>query len=441
MSRQAATLTEARRTLDPRPLVFGPDGKRSEAEDPEFYQPLPRRSQGQRRLPAAIESIKDRLLNGGLETKAFLSGHVGSGKSTELGRLMIDPVIRDQFTVVPLRFEEQEWAILDSSQVQFRIAGALYERAKRDQRLTEGGRWLKILKEVEGRLSGPGGIITDGATIGAEFNLIFLKVKQELRLSEKRRVQFRELGETLQGILLELIRVLVDDYEQNLANNGERAQLLLVVDDLDKVRGIEAQRDIFETNLNALLALPLRAVYTLPTGVTFGASRADVRQNLEHLYPVKIIDRSQSLEPEDAYLADRFGFFLDLVHKRVAPELLEGEAIRLAAIHSGGVLRDFFHLLRRGIQIAQYNDLDALDDLTMRAALRDEKLRESAGLYGPDFAVLSEIHRTKQLRSDEDRHYLDESRVLECYNDQVWFDVKPLLWPLLTAAATGGAQT
>jgi hypothetical protein len=35
------------------------------------------------------------------------------------------------------------------------------------------------------------------------------------------------------------------------------------------------------------------------------------------------------------------------------------------------------------------------------------------------------------MAKDEDRRYLDESRVLECYNDKTWYEVSPLLWKLL----------
>ena len=38
------------------------------------------------------------------------------------------------------------------------------------------------------------------------------------------------------------------------------------------------------------------------------------------------------------------------------------------------------------------------------------------------------VHRTNELRTQEDRRYLDTSRVLECYNGSVWFEASPLLW-------------
>jgi hypothetical protein len=150
------------------------------------------------------------------------------------------------------------------------------------------------------------------------------------------------------------------------------------------------------------------------------------------LYPIRILSKAPgAFKPEEAYLPDNIGFFQNLVHSRVKPGLIEAEALKLGAIYSGGVLREFFHLLREAILVAQYNSLEVVDRRTMAAAIADARLRESPGLYGPDFEALAYVHRTSDLRKSEDRRYLDEGRVIECYNGKVWFEVNPLLWSML----------
>jgi hypothetical protein len=144
----------------------------------------------------------------------------------------------------------------------------------------------------------------------------------------------------------------------------------------------------------------------------------------------------ETFDPTKAYVSDRFGYFLELLRHRVGPGLFDEESARLAAIYSGGVLRDFFHLLREGILIARYNELDTVDAVTMRETIRDARFRESAGLYAPDWDVLLGVHRTHAI-SEEHRRYLDLSRILECYNDEVWFEANPLLWLLLERRAGG----
>src|SRR5262249_35838639 len=153
---------------------------------------------------------------------------------------------------------------------------------------------------------------------------------------------------------------------------------------------------------------------TVPTAVRFGYVRAEIWQNAEDLYPVRVIKKAPgTFKPEEAYTDDRIGFFHTLVDRRVEPALVEREAIRLAAIYSGGVLRDFFRLLREGVLLATYNDLPALDAVAMRYAVEEERRKESVGLYAPDYDALAHVHRTNGLRAAGDRRYLALSRVIE----------------------------
>lgn len=437
---RAQTLDQARKLLDPRPLDFRHEGATQgdrTASDPEFYTEPPAQKKGNRNLPSPVENIRQRLLTGSDDTKMFLCGHVGSGKSTELNRLAAHREITSEFSVVMLRFEEQEWATLDSSQILFRIVGAIHSQFKHLlQKKKDNGDLQKALRELNDRLFEVTGLRATEGSIGVEFDLVVLKVKQELKLSEKARRVFRDFGETQQTLLQDVLREIVNAVENALAATVDPPRLLVLADDMDKVRGVEQQKEMFDKNLAALTSPHLRIVYTLPTGVYFGENRADVRRNVEYLYPVRVFNKaSGSLKPEDACTPERLGFFETLVHHRVNEALIAPEAIRLAAIYAGGVLRDFFHLLREGIRLARYNHLDVLDEELMRYAIDDARLRESAGLYAPDYEALAFVHRTNELRTVEDRRYLDSSRVLECYNGSVWFETTPLLWQLLEQRA------
>jgi hypothetical protein len=438
----ATTLDDALDLLAPMPLEFPATGHpKNAATDPSLYidPPPPDHEQSERRGPGPMDRVRKRLLTETNHTKVFLSGHVGAGKSTQINRLAADPRIQQAFTVVTLRFEEQEWANLDSAQVLFRMAGVLFEYGSEHKLLDKSKRWSSILDALDGQIFGPSGLQARPDQTGIELNLVFVKLRQELKLSEARRKQLRTLAETQQSLLQDLLAALVDDVEENLVKSGRSGSLLMLIDDLDKVRGADEQRDIFDENLNALLAPPFRALYTLPTGVSFGANRADVRRRAEHLYPVRVLQKApETFDPLKAYRPDCFSFFQELLHHRVAPGLFDEEALRLAVVYSGGVLRELFHLLREGIFISQYNDLDTVDGISMREAIRDTRFRESAGIYLPDIEALLEVHRTNRLRDEGERRYLDLSRVLECYNDAVWFEANPLLWSLLETRARGG---
>jgi hypothetical protein len=432
---RAQTLDEAYKLLDPRPLDFalqGPPQGEQVASDPRFYIDPPAQKKGKRNLPSPVETIRQRLVTGVHDTKMFLCGHVGSGKSTELNRLATHDEIRAEFSVVMLSFEDQEWATLDSSQVLFRIAGAIYARFKPLLQKKEHAELDAALRELNDKLFQVTGLRATEGSMGLELDLLMLKVKQELKLSDKARRLFREFGESQQTLLQDVLRRMVDAVENALAATDAPPRLLVLADDMDKVRGPEQQKEMFDTNLAALLTPPLRIVFTLPTGVYFGENRADVRQNVVYLYPVRVLNKApDTFDPEKAYNGDRIGFFEAMVHHRAKEDLIAPEAIRLAALYAGGVLRDFFHLLREGIRLARYNQLDVLDEELMRYAVEDARLRDSAGLYASDYEALVYVHQNNDLRTEADRRLLDTSRVLECYNGAVWFETAPLLWQLL----------
>ncbi|MBK8251809.1 MAG: hypothetical protein IPK82_03970 [Polyangiaceae bacterium] len=439
---RAKDLQEAYKLLDPRPLDFSnpaPTG-RDVAKDPAFYAPTPDVDDGGTTLPGPVEMLLRALLVGGPETKMFLSGHVGSGKSTELSRLAVDPRVQKKLTVVSFRIEEHEWAIIDSTQLLFRLAGELFAKFK--DGLLKMKRWREILGSLNDRLFEKVGLRAEEGATSLEFDLLIAKVRTELKLSERVRQQFRSFGETNSTILQDFIKALVDDIGNHLAETGQPDGLLVLVDDLDKVRGVDSQRELFETNLNVLLTPPMRIVYTLPTGVTFGANRLDVRANTQHFYPIRVLHQApKDYNPEDAVKPDRLAFFESLISRRVEDNLIQVDAIHLAAAYSGGVLREFFRLLRDGILIADYQNVASLDGKIMRYAIKNAQRTETLGLYGPDYEALAHVHRTNQLRSPADRTYLDQARILECYNGSVWFEANPLIWPFLKDREADGTNT
>ncbi len=424
--KKASSLEEARRVLDPRPLDFSGDGG-DVASRPAYYRELPRSDDGERRRPSVVEKVMKRLR--GHREAVFLSGHIGSGKSTQLNRLAARDEVRAEFEVLTLRFEEHERAHLDSAQVVFRIAECLFERAVTLE--LKPGRWVDKLRALDAEIYGATGVVVPEAKLGAEFDLLFVKVKQELKLDQRRRKQFREFGESQRSVLSDLVAALADGIEEALAKAEEPAKLLLVVDDLDKVRGAESQTDVFDTNLNALLGLPFAVVYTLPTGVAFTGTRPELRRRTVHLYPVEVLRRVDSNVVEDAAREEHLPFFRAVVDSRVEARLFDDDAVRQAALHSGGVLRTFFHLLIEAGDLARYNDLDTVDAISMREALVDARRNESMGLLAGDKAALAAIHASHQLVDEGQRRYLDIGWVLECHNHELWYDASPLLWSLL----------
>lgn len=434
MSQLAKTLRDALDVLELEPLEFLSGKQSGSASDPAFYvEPPPRDEEGDGLPgPGPTDRIKEQLLAEQHHTKVFLSGHIGSGKSTQINKLTADDDLRSAFSVVLLRIEAGLIPFLNAAQLLFLISEAVYTFGAREGLLTAKAKWRNILRDLDARIFGESGVVAKEGTISAEFNLLFVKIREDLKLNEHRRRQFRELGETQQSLFLDLLTALKVDVESSLVEQGKHNSLLLLIDDLDKVRGPDQQKDIFDTNLGLLYALPFRALFTVPTGVVFSPNRAEVRRKLEHLYPLRVLDKApDGFDPEKAFIPTSDAFFRQALDRRVEPSLFEDGAVRLAAIYSGGVVREFFRLLRTAVYIAMHNKLPVVDERALRAAVRDERRRETVGLYRPDYEALLAIHRTHEMARNEERRYLDEARVLECFNDRTWYEVSPLLWKVI----------
>lgn len=424
----ATTLADALDVLDPAPLEF-------EGENPSgavWYAPRPERFEDGLRVAGATETLQKKLLGSAAATKVFLSGHVGSGKSTEIRRLAASDSMKRAFSPIFLRIDSAYWPQLDVAQLLFLMAVALFEHAQTERLLSTENAWSAPLAELDRRLFGESGRRVTGQSGGLEINAYFLKLKYELKLEQGRRRQFREIGEKDLTILTDLIQGLDQDMRRGLALRRDSRTPLLLIDDLDKVRDAEPQDEVFRKSLSALLDLPVRVLYTIPTGVAFDRCPPGIRETLVHLYPVPILKKAPgSFEPDDAVNEVGLPFLDAVLRSRLAPGLFDHEAVRKAGVYSGGVLRTFFRLLRAAAQLAMDNSLTTVDARVMRVAIKEVRLTETMSLRDAHYRALASVHRTNQIDGVADGSYLDDSYVIECYNDKVWYEANPLLWLLL----------
>lgn len=422
------TLADAFDVLDPLPLEF--EGANASAA---WYAPRPERFEDDGlRVAGATEMLQRRLLHSAAATKVFLSGHVGSGKSTEIKRLAASEPIKKAFSPIFLAIEFDYWQHLDIAQLLFLMAGALFDFARRNGLLSEENAWAEPARELELRLVGEKGARLSQGTLAIELDLFLVKLRKDLVFQEQRRNQFSEMAKKDLTILVDLIRGLDLDIRRGLAVKGDSRSPLLLIDDLDKLRDSGPQDSVFRQNLAALLGLPLRVLYTVPTAVAFDRCPPGLPELLVHLYPIPILRKAPgSFDPEEAVNEVGLPFLHAVLRSRVEDGLFDAAAVRRAGVYSGGVLRMFFRLLRAAIEIARYNDLERVDGRVMQVAIKQQRLSETMSLRDPHYKALAEVHRTNRLSEGADGSYLDYSYVIECFNDKVWYEANPLFWLLL----------
>jgi KAP family P-loop domain len=419
----AMSLAEAIVALD-----FGPLGHEKSA----WYVERP---QDELNALSPIELLRKRVLGAEARDKIFLSGHVGSGKSTELVRLQERADVRERFTVVDFALESHEWAHMDSRTFLFRVAAELFRWGTKHDRLGDG-EWEKLVERLDAKLFGEKGIAARDGAIKAKVHLLFVEIEQELKLTETRRKQFRDLAETDVTALRDLVDALVDSLETELARHQEPARVLVVVDDLDKVRDPERQKDLFDQNLDTILSPRVAMLMTLPASVLFAGRGRQLRGTTTHLRPAPVLRRvDYAKTPEEARNERGIRFLVEAANKRLTPGLAEPAALERAALYSGGVARDFFRMLREAAFNAEGLKRPTIDDRVMESVVKHAKTELQYGLYDADLTALERVRVTHDLPAVEQIHFLDQSWVLELNGEELWFEVNPLLWAKLARRA------
>jgi hypothetical protein len=407
----ATTLDDAYQALDLAPI--GP-------HDSVYVQTSVQVGHG-RYLPP-LARLRAQILKATERDRFFLSGHIGSGKSTELLRLLADPEILRLFYVVPLAIEPQHRPSLSSHELLFFMAAQLHQRASADQALVKFDRskkWLGILERLDAALYGKAGLHATGGKFGLTFDLFFVKLSEELAVQEGRRREFRKFAESQGSVLVELIDALVDDIGTALKNAGLPHRVLIAVDDLEKVQTADQLREIFETNLGALLAPRVPVLVTVPPSIAFGGPGSALGA------------KTGTVDPLGAEDPSGVAIMRSIFDARVGPGLVDPAVVREAALYSGGVLRDFFNLLRFSILQAQLYHQAVVDPIAWEDTLTEEANRLSATLYPADKEALRAVREAHALAHPDQLDYLRRSVVIEHNHDGIWWDAAPMLWKWL----------
>jgi hypothetical protein len=379
-----------------------------------------------------LDMLKQELLIGaekGLNTKFLVTGHLGCGKSTEINRLVKDiadeSTLRESLFVVSYSASDVlDLQDVDYTDIAFSIVAGVYERlgelditfsSEAIERITE---WINT--EVEtftsktlGAELDVGGGTGFGRLLGL-MNLIGIRItgggshsKEVRRRVKKRAPELRKLVNDLMAELHELTGMSV----------------LLVIDDLDKLRRDDALQ-VFREDGPFLTLLDCLAVYTAPISMLYQLGESPSFEQYQH-YPVpmfKVATANGSGESSDL---DRL---VEMVYRRVAPELFAPRIVEKMALSSGGVVRHLIKMVQDSCLYCNTFQHPLIDQEVFNWVLERFKEDYSRWLGRADYEVLQHIHRTKSCRNAEEAwEYLQSLCVLEYSNGGYWYDLHPVV--------------
>jgi len=227
--------------------------------------------------------------------------------------------------------------------------------------------------------------------------------------------------------------------------SATKKPVLVVIDDLDKL-DLSLVESIYLNNIKALFSPQFRIVFTIPVSAiqepkVMGAltSEGIVRPSL---FPVaKLYSKQNSHNPQAEPIAKNLDVFLAVLAKRIPADYIAPETARQMVLKSGGVMRELVRIGRECctecmVQMElepERTDL-AINDEILTIALRNLRHDFTRQIGTNLFPVLVQVYQTlnnKDADSEAFVELLHGLMVLEYQNDDLWYDVHPIVVDLL----------
>ncbi len=374
---------------------------------------------------------------------ATLTGHRGCGKSTELKRLIEEfrPESQPFYVVVDPTIERT----CDYPDLFLWLVDALVRRldelgqAPNQQIVNEVLDWFteKYLERTavkraevaaEAKAEAKGGFSYFG--LGLK---LLARVKSVISGSEESRTVVRRNVEQYADTLIGKINILLGQVEGALKQAGQNGELLIVVDNLDRLEP-GAGRRLFIDNGELLKRLNVHMIYTVPIATALAPDRV---AKVFDPFTIPTIDpgKKPGREALIQLLAQRIDFDAVFATPKLATDLAKA---------SGGSLRDLIRLLGYAQLEAQVTNGQVMDRPSVRSAINQlrEDYKKSLVPAGTYFPLLVRIQQTRgdglaelagedqdKIRAAREffRELLTNGAVLEYNGEQSHFAVHPVV--------------
>lgn len=389
--------------------------------------------------------------------KAFVMGHSGVGKSTEMSRLILDleskyEAIRFSATenLSPGSFEPFDVVLLMVMQLIEQAAkpeadGGLAFSAP-DYLLRPLFDWLAektdtVVTNRDQQVEAAGGVGVASDSLFAKALALFVNLKGEIRFAASRRkeqveYQLRRLSE-----LLRITNRILGEYRRVLREKRQKEWLFLG-EDFDKAGVSPALIEkLFLTYGNIFSELDCHLIFSIPATLVY--SQAGSQLPVGHDRVLVIPDTPVFDQQHQPHLAGRAAVAAVLT-ARVSPRLFDAGQMERLIVASGGNLRDLFSMVRQAALTARQRDgetiseSDATHVINQTRVTYQRRLGESP--IDPDKVSFKEKAESLEAiyfrdpdsdSPDAVLHSLLRARAVQEFNGERWFGVHPLVVDIL----------
>lgn len=371
-------------------------------------------------------------------TCTLFTGHIGSGKSTELLRLKAE-LEQSGFHVVYFESSQDlEMADVDISDILLAIARQVSQSLEAVKIQIKPSYFTNLFREIGDLLQTPIDISAE-AELSFAIGKITAKAKEAPKLRDKLRDYLEpRTSSVLQCINQEILTPAIAKLKQ-LGKNG----LVVIVDNLDRVDSTQKLSGrlqpeyLFVDRGEQLKALKCHVVYTMPLALIFSK---DVERLTERfggdpkvlpMVSVRLRDGRECVEGmrllRQMVLARAFPDLDETQRLNAIPEIFDsGETLNRLCQVSGGHVRNLLRLLNRWIERQKKFPLS---DEYLEEVIRERRNQLSLGISPLERESLRQVGQHKEVSGNENYQTLIRSMFVFEYRDRngSWFDINPIL--------------
>ena len=385
-----------------------------------------------------ILRLEDAVENAQADGKLIFAGHRGCGKSTLLARFS-KQMMRQGYFVVYFSIAEMvpELSAIDHVNILYAIALSMLRQASLSKvavpetTATALREWFSTThtqvsaEEIKGEFG-----------VGLDFFKFFTaKLRKEPSFRDEVKTTYEKRVSELASKADEIA---------SLIQTTTKKQVLMVIDDLDKL-DLSLVESIYKNNIGSLCLPRFRIIYTIPISAIRNnevlAELTSARLPIQFLSVAKFFKKLDSHKPDAVPKAAIVQRFLDILAKRIPADLIQPETSQKIVLHSGGVVRELVRLAQRCCGECTFKlrlepdrtDLK-IDDEILATALKDLRNEFARPLGSEQFALLQSVYekfKPANAKSDDFLSLLHGLHVLEYENDDLWYDVHPIVVTLL----------
>lgn len=380
---------------------------------------------------------KRTIINSDEPTCQLFTGHIGSGKSTELLRLKTE-LEEENYHVTYFRSSKDlDMGDIDITDILLLIARNIDESLSEIGISISTGYFGKLFGEIKELLQKEIDI-----SVSTGLNMGIAKINAKTRDSPKLRNKLRDYLEARTDNIIESVNnEVIEKAIQQLKDAGKK-ELVVIVDNLDRIdntlkpSGRTQPEHIFIDRGEQLQKLNCHLVYTVPMTLIYSNNAATLSNKFgdkAKVLPMNLVQNRNGTQNEKGV-----DLFRQMVMKRAFPDYNEEERLkkvelifkspeildRLCLI-SGGHVRNLLRFLYSCLQKADPPLTSDILENVIRGE-RDDLVRR----INPDeWALLRNIGENQYVAGDIEYHALLRTMFVFEYQDEtgVWFGVNPLL--------------